>query len=55
MLKSLLQMTLMPPGTLDPSPFIYNNTMYTMAGLVAVGAGLHSMIRPVDRKFFKKD
>merc|ERR1712200_387277 len=34
-------MTIMPPGTIDPSPFIYNNTMYTMAGLVSVGAMLH--------------
>ena len=25
-------MTIMPPGTVDPSPFIYNNTMFTMAG-----------------------
>ena len=47
-------MTIMPPGTIDPSPFIYNNTMYTMAGLVSVGAGLHFMVRPVDKKYFEK-
>ena len=48
-------MTIMPPGTLDPSPFIYNNTMYTMAALVSVGAGLHLMVRPVNPKYFEKN
>ena len=48
-------MTIMPPGTLDPSPFIYNNTMYTMAALVSAGAGLHLMVRPVNPKYFEKN
>lgn len=48
-------MTIMPEGTVDPSPFLYNNTMYTMAGLVSVGAMLHFMIRPVNQKFFEKE
>ena len=47
-------MTIMPPGTIDPSPFIYNNTMYTMAGLISVGAALHLMVRPVNPKYFEK-
>jgi len=47
-------MTIMPPGTLDPSPFIYNNTMFTMAGLVSVGAALHLLVKPVDSKYFEK-
>jgi len=47
-------MTIMPQGTVDPSPFIYNNTMYTMAALVGVGAALHFMVKPVDKKFFEK-
>merc|ERR1719411_744732 len=47
-------MTIMPPGTIDPSPFIYNNTMYTMAGLVSVGAMLHLAVRPVNPKYFEK-
>ena len=46
-------MTIMPPGTLDPSPFIYNDTMYTMAALVSVGAMLHLMVKPVDPKYFE--
>jgi len=48
-------MTIMPEGTVDPSPFLYNNTMYTMAGLVSVGAMLHFMVRPVNQKFFEKE
>ena len=47
-------MTIMPHGTVAPSPFLYNNSMYTMAGLVGVGGMLHFMIRPVDKKFFEK-
>jgi len=47
-------MTIMPQGTVDPSPFLYNNTMYTMAGLVGVAAMLHFMVKPVDQKYFEK-
>ena len=45
-------MEIAPSGTLDPSPFIYNSTLYTMAGLVSVAAMLHFMVKPVDRKYF---
>jgi len=48
-------MTIMPHGTIDPSPFIYNNTMYAMASLVSVGAALHFMVRPVDKKYFEQE
>jgi len=48
-------MTIMPPGTIDPSPFLYNNTMYTMAGLVSVASALHFMVRPVNQKYFEKE
>jgi len=48
-------MTIMPPGTIDPTPFLYNNTMYTMAGLVGLGAMMHFMVRPVNPKFFEKN
>jgi len=47
-------MTIMPPGTVDPSPFLYNNTMYTMAALVSTASALHFMVKPVDKKFFEK-
>ena len=45
-------MEIAPTGTLDPSPFIYNSTLYTMAGLVSVAAMLHFMIKPVNSKYF---
>merc|ERR1712129_290417 len=48
-------MTIMPPGTIDPSPFLYNNTMYSMACLVGVASVLHFMVQPVDKKFFEKN
>jgi len=48
-------MTIMPQGTIDPSPFLYNNTMYTMAGLVGVASVLHFMVKPVDKKFYEKE
>ena len=48
-------MTIMPPGTVDPSPFLYNNTMYTMAGLAGIGAMLHFLVKPVDKKYFEAE
>jgi len=48
-------MTIMPPGTVDPSPFLYNNTMYTMAGLVTMASALHFMVKPVDQKYFEPE
>merc|ERR1719427_981931 len=48
-------MTIIPEGTVDPTPFLYNNTMYTMAGLVSVGAMLHFMVKPVNQKYFEKE
>lgn len=53
---------LCPPGTLDPSPFLYNSTLYTMvpppsstpsqAGLVSCAALLHTLVTPVNTKYF---
>ena len=48
-------MTIMPTGTVDPSPFLYNNTMYTMAGLVSLASALHFMVGPVNKKYFEKE
>jgi hypothetical protein len=45
---------LLPPGTPDPSPYIYDTTMYAMAGLMSVAAVTHLMIKPVNPKFFEK-
>ena len=48
-------MTIMPPGTIDPSPFLYNSTLYTMAGLASLATVLHFSVRPVDRKYFRSE
>jgi hypothetical protein len=41
-------MGLMPAGTADPTPFLYDSTMHAMGGLVLVAAVTHNLIRPVD-------
>ena len=46
--------TILPPDIQDPSPFLYDSTMYTMAGLAACSAILHFYVKPVDRKYFEK-
>ena len=48
-------MTIMPPGTVDPSPFLYNSTLYSMAGLASIASVLHFCVTPVDRKYFKSE
>ena len=40
-------MVLMPPGTLDPTPHIYDSTMYALSGLMAVAFVSHAMVRPL--------
>ena len=47
-------MELAPAGTQDPSPFIYDSTMYTMAGFMAVAAASHWAVGPVDEKHFEE-
>jgi MFS family permease len=44
-----------PPGTTDPSPFLYDSTMYTMAGFMGVAAASHALVKPVDPKHFERD
>lgn len=40
-------LVLAPPGTLDPTPHLYDTTMYTMGALMAVAAVTHSLVRPL--------
>jgi len=42
------------PGVSDPSPFIYDSTMYTMASFMAMAAVGNALVRPVNPKFFEK-
>lgn len=46
-------MEIAPAGTLDPSPFLYHSTMYTMAGLMGMAALSHNMVGKVDPKHFE--
>ena len=43
-------MSITPTGTADPSPFLYDSTMYAMAGIMAVAAISHAAIGDVNRK-----
>jgi MFS family permease len=48
-------MEIAPPGTVDPTPSLYNVTMYLMAGLLAVAMVANALMRPVDAKHHMKD
>lgn len=43
-------MEIAPPGTLDPTPSLYNTTMFAMAGLLILAFLANLMIRPVHDK-----
>lgn len=43
-------MELAPAGTVDPTPSLYNTTMYLMAGLLFIALLSNAMMRPVDPK-----
>eukprot|EP00794_Sanderia_malayensis_P017685 gene17685-19451_t len=47
-------MEIMPTGTMDPTPYLYNNTMYTMAGLMAMAALCNYLLKAVDQKHFEQ-
>lgn len=48
-------MELAPAGTIDPTPGLYNTTMFVMAGLLVVALIANSRIRPVAAKHYLKD
>lgn len=43
-------MEIAPAGTVDPTPGLYNVTMYLMAGLLAIALVANATVRPVDEK-----
>jgi hypothetical protein len=43
-------MEIAPAGTVDPTPSLYNLTMYLMAGLLAVALVANALVRPVESK-----
>mgnify|MGYP000371194341 CR=1 FL=1 len=48
-------MEISPPDTVDPTPFMYNTTMYAMASFLGVAAVANSLVRPVNSKYWLKD
>ena len=42
-------MTLVPPGTPDPTPHLYDTTMQALAGTMMVACVAHSLVRPLKR------
>ena len=42
-----------PAGTVDPTPFLYDSTMLTAAGIIAVATCAAAMIGPVPPRFFE--
>ena len=43
-------MEIAPAGTIDPTPSLYNTTMYAMAALLAIAFVSNLLIGPVDKK-----
>ena len=37
-----------PPGTYDPTPHIYDTTMYTLSGLMATAIVAHALVKPIN-------
>jgi hypothetical protein len=48
-------MEIAPAGTVDPTPSLYNLTMYLMAALLAVAIVANALMSPVDAKHHMKD
>lgn len=48
-------MEIVPPGTVDPTPGLYNSTMYLMAVLLFIGLVANASMKPVDRSHYLKE
>jgi hypothetical protein len=48
-------MEIAPPGTVDPTPSLYNLTMVLMAGLLAIALVANALMKPVDPKHYMKE
>jgi MFS family permease len=48
-------MEIAPAGTVDPTPSLYNLTMYLMAALLAIALVANALMRPVDPRHHMKD
>lgn len=45
-------MELLPAGTVDPTAFVYNTSLYAAAGALCVGALATLAVRPIAPKYF---
>jgi NAD(P)H-dependent flavin oxidoreductase YrpB (nitropropane dioxygenase family) len=45
-------MEISPLGTVDPTPSLYNTTMYAMAGLLVIAFFANLLMRPVNEKHY---
>ena len=45
-------MDIVPAGTVDPTPGLYNNTMYLMAALLLVGLIANATMKPVESRHY---
>ena len=48
-------MEIAPAGTVDPTPSLYNTTMYLMAVLLAVGLVSNALMKPVAKSHYLKE
>ncbi len=44
-----------PPGTEDPTAYVYNSTMFLMAGLLLVALFANLSVKPVDPRHYMRD
>lgn len=42
-------LALCPPGTVDPTPHMYDTNMYALAGMMAIATVSHAMVRPTQK------
>ena len=45
-------MEIVPPGTLDPTPHLYDTTFYAMSGIIGAALLCNALVVPVARKHF---
>ena len=48
-------MEIVPAGTVDPTPSLYNSTMYLMAALLAVGLVSNALMKPVAKSHYLQE
>jgi hypothetical protein len=47
-------MKIVPPDTIDPTPFLFNSTMYTLSCLLGFALMCNVAIRPVHARHFEQ-